>query len=302
MCYKKIDIDETRQEKFGYPNEGLPVVRICNLMNDFSGGKVDCHWHTEFQFGLVLKGQIHYCFFHDANSKTEALLQTGDGFFINSRVLHRYRQLTPGTEIFIFSISPTFFSSPVFGNIYPKMIIPVLQSPVSGIFFKQEEEQNHPILASLRDFHALNPQDTDYELHGLELLCKIWRNLFQRFSFIPKSLTAPQILQLREQRMQMMLNFIHTHYSEPLTVERIAQSGNTNKRECYRCFRTLISQSPMEYLNQYRLSIAAYMLLHSTQNLSNICTQCGFHTVSYFGKLFRKAYGTSPSQFRQMTR
>ena len=63
MYGKRIEIDESRQEKFGYPDSGLPVLRICNLLNEYFDGKVDCHWHTEFQFGLVLKGQLDYSFF-----------------------------------------------------------------------------------------------------------------------------------------------------------------------------------------------------------------------------------------------
>ena len=58
MCCRKIEMDDTRQQRFGYPEGGLPVPRICNALNDFSNGTVECHWHPEFQFGLVLKGEL----------------------------------------------------------------------------------------------------------------------------------------------------------------------------------------------------------------------------------------------------
>ena len=102
--------------------------------------------------------------------------------------------------------------------------------------------------------------------------------------------------------MQQMLDFIHKHYPEPLTVEAIARAAHTNKRECLRCFRSSLSQTPVEYLNRYRLSVAAYLLTSTTQNLASICKQCGFNNVSYFGKLFRQNYGTSPSRYRIMAR
>ncbi len=148
----------------------------------------------------------------------------------------------------------------------------------------------------------MNPQDTDYELHGLELLCRIWRCLYNELCSIPKSQPVQGIPLLREQRMQQMLDFIHKHYSESITVDMIAQAGSTSKRECFRCFRSSISQSPTEYLNQYRLAIAAHLLLNTTQSLSCICEQCGFNNVSYFGKLFRNTYGVSPGQYRMKTR
>lgn len=303
MCYKRIDIDETRQQKFGYPEGGFPVPRIRNILNEFSGGEVDCHWHTEFQFGLVLNGRLDYNIFCDSASMIKDSLKTGDGFFINSKVLHSYRQLTPGAELFIFSVSPGFFSSSlVFGNIYKKIILPILHSSVFGLFFKQEDKKSRTILDLFQDFHALDPQDTDYELHGLELLCRIWRSLFHEFRTIQKILPARRSFLLREQRMQQMVDFIHGHYPEPLTVEMIAKAGNTSKRECFRCFRDFLSQTPTEYLNQYRLSAAAYMLLNSAQSISSICEQCGFNNVSYFGKLFRRSYGTTPNRYRLTAR
>ena len=80
----------------------------------------------------------------------------------------------------------------------------------------------------------------------------------------------------------------------------IALSGDTNKRDCFRCFRALLGQTPTEYLTQYRLSMAAHLLLNTDHSLSSISEQCGFNTVSYFGKLFRKVYGTSPDRYRTM--
>ena len=65
MCCRKIEMDDTRQQRFGYPEGDLPVPRICNALNDFSRGKVECHWHPEFQFGLVLKGELEYLLYRN---------------------------------------------------------------------------------------------------------------------------------------------------------------------------------------------------------------------------------------------
>lgn len=299
MCYKKIEMDDNRQQIFDYPEKGLPIPRVCNSLNEFSGGKVDCHWHSEFQFGLVLKGKLNYHCFQTPASKIKKILSAGDGFFINSKVMHGYRQNMPGAKIFIFSFAPGFFSSSlVFGNIYQKIILPILHSPIFGLFYDHREEKNLPMLELFRTFHNMNPQDTEYELHGLELLCQIWRQLFEEIQSLQQEFPVRKIPLLQEQRLQKMLAFIHAHYSESITVDMIALSGDTNKRDCFRCFRTLLGQTPTEYLTQYRLSMAAHLLLNTNHSLSSISEQCGFNTVSYFGKLFRKVYGTSPGRYR----
>ncbi len=303
MCDRKIEIDETRQQRFDYPETGLPVPRICNMLNDFSRGRVEFHWHTEFQFGLVLKGRLDYLLFRKHGSKVQRTLTAGDGFFINSGVLHGYSQLAPGAEIFIFSIAPSFFaSSLVFGNIYQKIILPALHSQIPGLFFDHTGTEHGEMLKLLRSFHDLEPSDTDYELHGLELICRIWRSLSWDLFLKKSDSPSCTFSSIQERRMQQMLDFIHKHYPEPLTVEAIARAAHTNKRECFRCFRSSLSQTPVEYLNRYRLSVAAYLLTSTTQNLASICKQCGFNNVSYFGKLFRQNYGTSPSRYRIMAR
>ncbi len=301
MCCRKIEMDDTRQQRFGYPEGGLPVPRICNALNDFSNGTVECHWHPEFQFGLVLKGELEYLLYRNPTAKVQRSLKAGDGFFINSRVLHSYSQLRNGAEIFIFSIAPSFFSSSlVFGNIYQKTVLPVLHSPVFGFFFDHNKERHQAFLELLHTFYNLDPKSTDYELHGLELICRIWRTLFHELSLLKGTPPLKRLSHAREYRMKQMLDFIHEHYPEPVTVEMIARSANTNKRECFRCFQASISQTPIEYLNRYRLSVAAYLLTGTTQNLASICEQCGFNNVSYFGRLFRQSYGTSPSHYRIM--
>lgn len=303
MCYKRIIMDKTRQQKFGYPSEGIPVPRTCHSLNEFLDGEVDCHWHTEFQFGLILKGQVDYWIIKNPDLKIHQTLNAGDGFFINSKVLHSYRQNVPGTEIFIFSVSPDFFaSSLIFGNTYRNLILPVLHSPVLGLFLQNGNLEDSYLLELFKTFNLLNPKDKDYDLHSLELLSRLWRHLFFKLERVHGIFPLRKLPALQEQRMKHMLDYIHQHYSEPLTVERIANAGQVSRRECYRCFQASLSQSPGKYLNLFRLSTAAYLLANTSQSLACICEQCGFNNLSYFGKLFRKQYGTTPGQFRVMAR
>ena len=144
MNYKTVEINENRSEKIHYPENGFPVIRMQNALDDFLNGEIGYHWHSEFQFGLLLKGELDYCVFRNPISKLHRSLQAGDGFFINSKVLHGYRQTKPGSEIFLFGIPVSFFSSLSFGNAYQKIVLPILHSSVFGAFFPAKEEKNSP--------------------------------------------------------------------------------------------------------------------------------------------------------------
>lgn len=300
MCGKTVETNELMQENLQnqYPEGELPVLRACSTLDDYKKGEVNRHWHSEFQFGLILKGEIDYGLFRDPVTKTNRILRPGDGFFINSKALHEYRQRVPATEVFTFGMSPSFFATPVFGNLYQNIILPVIHSRVPGLFFSAESPADRQILDLFQKFRDLRPDDRDYELQCIELVCRIWRKLYHCFENQNRLSDSSGINGTQAIRIRKMLDFIHQHYHEPLTVEQIASAGEVSKRECFRCFRSIIDQSPVEYLTQYRLSVAARLLTSTNNTLSAICEACGFENLSYFTKRFKQRYGTLPRQFR----
>ncbi|MFQ7878204.1 hypothetical protein [Enterocloster sp.] len=46
-------------------------------------------------------------------------------------------------------------------------------------------------------------------------------------------------------RIQIMLEYIHQHYCENLDLTQIARSADIGNRECLRCFKRSIQNSPM---------------------------------------------------------
>ena len=53
-----------------------------------------------------------------------------------------------------------------------------------------------------------------------------------------------------------MLEYIHQHYHENLDLTQIARSADIGNRECLRCFKRSIQNSPMQYLLKYRTTQA----------------------------------------------
>lgn len=298
MCGKTIKTDENMLENFQYPQGEPPVLRLTHVLDDFKNGEIACHWHSEFAFSLLLKGKLDYYIVRNAGSKIHCVLNPGDGVFINSRVLHGCRQIVPGTVLFTFVTSPSFFANPIFGSLYRKIILPVMNSRKYGLFFLDGKKEDTGILELYREFQALGSDDLDYELRTMELICRIWENLAQRLENQNNLLSCPGIDSSQVHRIRSMLDFIQHHYMEQITVEEIARAGGVSRRECFRCFRATIDQTPIEYLIQYRLSVAAFLLTTSDQTLTEICEACGFENMSYFTKCFKQKYGMLPRQFR----
>ena len=56
--------------------------------------------------------------------------------------------------------------------------------------------------------------------------------------------------------------------------------------------------SPIAYLNDYRLAIASELLRHSPDSVENIACSVGITDVRYFGKIFKRKYLMTPTEYR----
>lgn len=54
-----------------------------------------------------------------------------------------------------------------------------------------------------------------------------------------------------------------------------------------------------EYLNDYRLSMAARLLAASGLSVLEIATRTGFDNLSYFNRLFKRKYRQTPGEYRK---
>ena len=56
--------------------------------------------------------------------------------------------------------------------------------------------------------------------------------------------------------------------------------------------------SPGAYLKEYRLQMACTMLRNTSETITTVSQNCGFHSASYFGKVFRSQMGCTPYEFK----
>ena len=94
------------------------------------------------------------------------------------------------------------------------------------------------------------------------------------------------------------VDYIKAHFSQEMSVEELAQSAYMSKSNFYAAFKKQMKMSPIAYLNQFRLSIAADRLTESGGSIKEIGSLVGFGDPLYFSRLFKKMYGVSPKEYR----
>ena len=104
----------------------------------------------------------------------------------------------------------------------------------------------------------------------------------------------------RAEQLKPALEYIETHYGQPITLEALArQSGMSAKYFC-RFFKTIVHRSPIDYVNYYRVECASQFLSTSDMTVAEIAQHCGYNDSSFFIKQFRKYKGTTPKQYRRI--
>lgn len=296
MKLKTLQIGTDLREHFSYSCNSIPLTVCIDNFDDYLHKEWGCHWHNEIEFGIVQNGIVEFTIFSGQEQFYKELRQ-GDGIFINSGCLHSAKALVPNTVIAEFALPITFFQKP-FENLAHQIVQPVTESAVTDLILKEQNADDKPLLSSIREICSITNEETGYELHFIEMVCKIWRLLTIRILQNKQTGQMSTANRVQEQRMKQLLSFIHAHYSERISIDDIAKSAAISRTECFRCFHAVLKKSPAEYLTEYRLSMAAMLLANTDRSLSDISVSCGFNSPSYFGKLFREQCGLSPKKYR----
>ncbi len=100
-------------------------------------------------------------------------------------------------------------------------------------------------------------------------------------------------------KIQLVAAYISENYASEITLDFAAEMACMEKTYFSKRFKTLTGFGFCEYLTRTRINAAQALLLSSELNVSEISDACGFSTSNYFGDVFRRLHGASPSEYRK---
>jgi len=95
------------------------------------------------------------------------------------------------------------------------------------------------------------------------------------------------------------LNALHRHPARAWTLEELAREAGTSRSVLAERFQLLVGSSPMQYLMQWRMMLAANLLCRSKAPLARIAEDVGYQTDTAFSRAFRREYGVPPATWRR---
>lgn len=100
-------------------------------------------------------------------------------------------------------------------------------------------------------------------------------------------------------RLSRGREFMHGHFDEPLTLDRIARAACLSSYHFHRLFSRGFGESPHQYLTRIRLERARWLISRDDRPLVEICAGVGFESLGSFSTLFRRKFGRPPGAFRR---
>ncbi len=92
---------------------------------------------------------------------------------------------------------------------------------------------------------------------------------------------------------------IEADYMNGITVTEIAKMLNLERSYFSTIFKKSVGVSPQQYLNEFRLTKAAKLLINLRFSVSEAAYATGYTDIVNFSRMFKKQFGMSPNEYKK---
>ncbi len=93
--------------------------------------------------------------------------------------------------------------------------------------------------------------------------------------------------------------YIIKHLADEMTLGEIAWHVGKGEEHLARVFKRETGRTVFDYVREVRINHARTLILNPSLTMSEIATQCGFNSLSFFSRTFRQITGMSPTGYRR---
>ena len=141
------------------------------------------------------------------------------------------------------------------------------------------------------------------QLGGACVLAKLSELMFvEAIRRYVESLPADQagwLAGLKDPFVGKVLGLMHGSPTRAWTVESLAREVGMSRSALADRFTALLGKSPMQYLTQWRLTLAAHLLRTTKKSASVVAYDVGYESEAAFNRAFRREFGAPPSAWRR---
>jgi AraC family transcriptional regulator, L-rhamnose operon transcriptional activator RhaR len=256
------------------------------------------HEHDFVEISLVEKGSG----FHYVNDQIIPV-QQGHLFFLPLGTAHVFRPASPNKAQplvicnFIFRselLVPFKHLFPEQSNLYKLLFEPHLAE--SRWFYLQDK---HRLYARLLDqsfteyYQRLSSYRSVLHAQLLQLL------LLMEREHVSLEQNVPEVSSFTRKKVKDAIVYVHSNYSEPLTLQMLAEMTNMSPSHFQKLFKEATGQPLNQYLQFTRIQASCELLMETDLSVQEIAGRVGYADMKFFYQLFRKMTGVTPLEYRK---
>lgn len=249
------------------------------------------HFHPEFEINYILNGQGAKRIVGDHTS----LIDKYELVLVGSNLYHGWEQGECKSQK-IHEITIQFHKDLFHGTLLKRNVMQpikeMLEMSSRGIEFSQET------------IKFLQPRIENLAMKkGIDSFIELFSLLYDlsssRNQQMLSTMQAGYDDFYNSDKIKAIYEYVETHFLEKIRVEDVAKKLNMTVISFSRLIKQRTGKTFVEFLNAYRIGYATRMLIETNQSISEIAFNCGFNNQANFNRIFKKAKGSSPTEFRE---
>lgn len=116
---------------------------------------------------------------------------------------------------------------------------------------------------------------------------------------VDKAFEYEEEVQKSQTLIEKIHGYIHEHYKEEIGRNEIGAEFHLVPEYLARLYKRKTGKNLKDYINEYRIEQAKFLLKTSDLLVSDISAEIGIDNFSYFSTLFKKSTGLSPNEYRR---
>lgn len=290
---RSIPVNENLEEQCEHGTTGFPMLVSEDDLLSFESLGISCHWHDDLEIGMVRQGKVHY-----QVGGQSCYLTEGQAVLVNSDVPHSaYPMENLHCIVDTFIIRPVFLQDGPDSDINRNCMQPFLHNmEIPCVFLSGEKNWECQALENLSRVAKLYRKKTPFfEMKIKSLMLDFFYLIFRENQENLKHFTDFNQENLR--KLRVMLEYLHEHYEEPLSLQKLSTKVLLSREACCRFFKHMTGNTISQYLKEYRISKSLQLLSDGRYSVAEISEMCGFSSAGRYAQAFREKMNVSPRQY-----
>lgn len=252
---------------------------------------VNWHFHDEFELMYIMKGEgVRVVGDRMDYFNKEELVFLGSGVphvFKNDKnasqnevdyIVVKFNRIIGGQDLFkIPELAPInrFLKRAGKGLIFSDTTVMKLKKQLIKLAKSKNEDR---IILLLKVLKILSAQE-DY-------------NELSTDTFLLKNTSAG------EDRTKKVINYISENYNKNISLEDLASISYMTTNSFCRYFKNRTGKTAFQFIREFRINKACQMLINGEKNISQICFDTGFNSLSSFNRVFKSLKHISATEYK----